>query len=48
MNVQDVGSLSLGQWMAILRGWNKAHGDNTPQPPTREEFEAAVLGSSMR
>jgi hypothetical protein len=43
MQVQNVGSLSLGQWMAICRGWNKAHGSTRTAPPTEDEFDRAVM-----
>lgn len=43
MGIQDVGSLSIGQWAAKVRGWNKAHApEGDLNPPTREEFEEAV------
>jgi hypothetical protein len=41
MGVGDVMSLSLGEWAAILRGWNRAHTGKV-DPPTVEEFEAAM------
>jgi len=41
MQVQNVMSLSLGEWTAILRGWNRAHSDKV-DPPSIEEFEAAM------
>lgn len=43
MGIHDVGRLSLGQWSAMVGGWNKAHGDNKPKPPSDAEFEAAVM-----
>jgi hypothetical protein len=42
MGVQDPMSLSLGEWAATMRGWNKAHGKEKVAPPTVEEFEAAM------
>ncbi|WP_165815998.1 hypothetical protein [Kumtagia ephedrae] len=42
MGIHDVGSLSLGQYLAMVRGWNRAHGDNKPKPPSGAEFDAAV------
>ena len=45
MGVKDVGSLSLGQWIAICRQWNRAHGKEEVSPPTVEEFEAAMLAA---
>jgi hypothetical protein len=42
MGIHDVGGLSLGQYLAMLRGWNRVNGDNTPRAPTDEEFEEAV------
>lgn len=44
MGVHDPMSLSLGEWAATVRGWNKAHGKEEVAPPTVEEFEAAMLG----
>lgn len=43
MNLQDVGALSLGQWAAICRGWAKAHGEAKVDPPSEDEFDAAVM-----
>jgi hypothetical protein len=40
----DVESMSLGQWIALARGWNKAHRQDV-EPPSVEEFEAAVLAA---
>lgn len=45
MGVPDVGRLSLGEWTATVRGWNKAHGGDKPAPPSVEEFEAAVIAA---
>ena len=43
MNLGDPGDLSLGQYAAIARGWNKAHGQGQMDPPSEAEFDAAVL-----
>lgn len=43
MGVHDVGSLSLGQWVAICRHWSKAHGQSKAEPPTEDEFDRAVM-----
>ena len=47
MNIQDVGALSLGQWSAIARQWNKAHGKGSDpsNAPSDDEFDAAVLAA---
>lgn len=46
MNVQNVGALSLGQWAAICRQWNKAHGEKgDTAPPSEDEFDAAVMAA---
>lgn len=45
MNVADPLSLSLGQWGAICEGWNKAHSGEKVDPPTSDEFEAAVAAA---
>ncbi len=42
MGVQNVMSLSLGEWVSVVRGWNKAHGRERVAPPTVEEFETAM------
>lgn len=42
MGVDNPGALSLGQWTAICRQWNRAHSGQV-EPPSRAEFEAAVL-----
>ena len=41
MGVQGAMDMSLGEWVAIVRHWKRAH-DDKPEPPTIEEFEAAV------
>lgn len=43
MGVQNVYDLSLGQWTATVKGWNKANGDDKPAPPTESEFDLAVM-----
>lgn len=45
MRVGDVMDLSLGEWAALCRFWDKAHGKSTVRPPTEDEFEAAVLAA---
>lgn len=43
MGIQNVGGLSLGQWIAIVRTWNKAHApEGHVDPPTVDEFHAAM------
>lgn len=44
MGVHNPMDLSLGEWTAIVKGWNKAH-QKTPDPPTMAEFEQAVAAS---
>lgn len=46
MGVADVMSLSLGEWAATARGWNRAHGKEDVAPPTVEEFQAAMVAAS--
>jgi hypothetical protein len=48
MGVQNVMSLSLGEWAATVRGWNKAHGKEKVAPPSVEEFQAAMASSEGR
>lgn len=43
MGVQNVGSLSLGQWAAICRAWNRAHGQSRTEAPSEDEFDLAVM-----
>jgi hypothetical protein len=43
MNIQRWGDLSLGEWSAICRTWNKAHRVGPPPPPTEAEFDKAVM-----
>lgn len=46
MQIPDAGALSLGEWAAICRAWNKAHGErNDTAPPSEDEFEAAVIAA---
>lgn len=45
MNIQNVGSLSLGQWVAVCRIWNKAQGGGQSAAPSDDEFEKAVLAA---
>ncbi len=47
MNVSDVLDLTLGQWGAICEGWNKAHGGEKVDPPSADEFEAAVAAARV-
>lgn len=42
MGLGDPGGLSLGQWVAVRRGWETAHKGRQVSPPTEDEFEAAV------
>lgn len=38
----DVDRMSLWEFTACVDGWNRAHGDGKPPPPTEDEFEAAL------
>lgn len=42
MNIPDWRRLSLGEWVAVCRGWARAHGKSTVAPPSEAEFDAAV------
>ncbi len=44
MGVQNVERLSIGQWLAIVEGWNAAHADK-PRAPSDGEFEAAMAAA---
>ena len=35
--------MSLGQWVAIAETHAKANGDNKPEAPSDDEFEAAII-----
>lgn len=42
----DWRSMSLGEWIAVVQVWNKAHGGkDDATPPTEDEFEAAILAA---
>jgi len=43
MAIPDVGRMSLGEFLAEVRGWNKAHGNNTQAAPSEDEFDQAVM-----
>ena len=45
MNVQNVERLSLGEWVATVRAWNRMHGGGKTDAPSEEEFEAAMLAA---
>ena len=45
MGIANVGGLSLGEYAAICRQWNKAHGKSTATAPTDDEFDAAVMAA---
>ena len=46
MGVRDWRSISLGEWSAVLKTWNKAHGGkDDAAPPSEAEFEAAILAA---
>lgn len=43
MNVANVGELSIGQWVAVVKVWNEDHAPaDAVAPPSIGEFEAAV------
>jgi hypothetical protein len=45
MSVPDVGRLSIGEWAAVVRGWEIAHGAKKMRPPSEDAFENAVLAA---
>jgi hypothetical protein len=45
MNVHHWRRLSIGEWAAICRTWNKVHGVDSVAPPSEEEFERAVMAA---
>lgn len=45
LSPDQVGAMSLGQWYAVLTGWNAAHNGDKPSAPTDEEFFAAIEAS---
>lgn len=40
--------MSLFQFVAYVDGWNKANGDDKPNAPTDDEFDAMVMASAER
>lgn len=36
---EEIGRMTLRQFELFVEGWNKAHGGETVQAPTEEEFE---------
>jgi hypothetical protein len=47
MGIQNVGELSLGQYTAICKQWNKAHGGGKPVAPSDDDFDEAVKRARM-
>lgn len=45
MGIPDVLKLSLGEYAAEMRGWNKAHGKDTSVAPSEDDFDRAVLAA---
>lgn len=44
LSPDQIGAMSLGQWLAVVSGWNAAHSDRDQvAAPNDEEFEQAVL-----
>jgi hypothetical protein len=42
----DWSTMSFAEWAATVAAWNRLHrADRRPEPPTVEEFEAAVLAA---
>lgn len=42
MNIADVGSLTIGQWDALFKHWQKVHATK-PSAPSEDEFDLAVM-----
>lgn len=42
MSPNEVAATSLWRFNQALEGWRRANGDNRPEPPTEDEFDAAV------
>lgn len=38
----QVDEMTMWQFAACVEGYNRAHGDNKPQPPSEEEFDTAL------
>jgi hypothetical protein len=38
----QVNDMSLWEFTACVDGWNRAHGDNKPEPPSDEEYDALL------
>lgn len=45
MGIADIGRLSIGEWYAICRRWDKAHGGSMATPPSEDEFDAAIIAA---
>lgn len=45
MGIAHVGALSLGEWSAVVKAWNRAHGDGKPDAPSDDEFDRAVMAA---
>lgn len=42
----DVGAMSMGQWLAVVQGWNRTHAEKAAMAaPSDDEFEAAILAA---
>lgn len=37
-SIADVDDMSLWEFAVSVDAWNRAHGDNKPEPPSDEEF----------
>lgn len=45
MHVAEPMRLSLGEWIAIVTGWQRAHGGSTVAAPSDDEFDQAVMAA---
>lgn len=39
----EIDAMSLGQWVALARGWREIHKEKSVEPPSVEELEEAML-----
>lgn len=46
LSPSEIRAMSLGEWIAVVSGWNRAHaGKNTVSAPSDDEFFEAVTAA---
>lgn len=41
-NPDELYAMSVWEYSACIKGWNKAHGGDKPEPPTEDEFDKVL------